>query len=281
MPPQFLVVGHVTRDLQTLGYRLGGTAVYASLAAQRLGLRAGLVTASHPDLQLSKQLAGVEVVNKASRRTTTMRNEYLPQGRVQYMEEVASPITVEDIPPDWRGCSVVLLGPVAQEVDTAIASVFKGALLGLCLQGWLRRWDSSKRVSGISLKDEAFLSHGRVAFVSQDDLPSRHLPEGWLKLVQVFILTRGREGAMLHVERRWYRVPSWPAREVDPTGAGDVFAAAYLVRYHETGDPFAAALFASAAASLKVEGVGPAAVPTREAVEARLSSNQYAKVDVQ
>ena len=32
-------------------------------------------------------------------------------------------------------------------------------------------------------------------------------------------------------------IPSLPRQEVDPTGAGDVFAAAFLVPYHEMGDP--------------------------------------------
>jgi sugar/nucleoside kinase (ribokinase family) len=56
---------------------------------------------------------------------------------------------------------------------------------------------------------------------------------------------------------------------VDPTGAGDVFAAAFLVRYRETGDPFASALFASCAASLSVEAPGLEGVPTRARVEER------------
>ena len=58
--------------------------------------------------------------------------------------------------------------------------------------------------------------------------------------------------------------------EVDSTGAGDVFAAAFFVRLDETGDPRASAGFASCAAGVSIEGVGVARIPDRGAVEARL-----------
>ena len=49
------------------------------------------------------------------------------------------------------------------------------------------------------------------------------------------------------------------------------FATGFLVRYAETGDPWEATRFASCAASLVIEGVGVDGVPTREAIDARLS----------
>ena len=60
-------------------------------------------------------------------------------------------------------------------------------------------------------------------------------------------------------------------REVDPTGAGDVFAAAYLIRYHETGDPYEAAQFANLVASFSVEAPGTEGIPTRDEVLTYLS----------
>jgi sugar/nucleoside kinase (ribokinase family) len=56
-------------------------------------------------------------------------------------------------------------------------------------------------------------------------------------------------------------VPPRPAREVDETGPGDVFAAAFLIDYHRNGDPWEAAAIATCAASLSVEGPGWSAVP--------------------
>ena len=66
------------------------------------------------------------------------------------------------------------------------------------------------------------------------------------------------------------RVPAYQANEVDPTGAGDVFATAFFVRLHETGDAVQAARFANAAASFVVEGPGVSCIPSRAQVEWRL-----------
>jgi sugar/nucleoside kinase (ribokinase family) len=58
---------------------------------------------------------------------------------------------------------------------------------------------------------------------------------------------------------------------VDPTGAGDVFAAAFLVRYQETNDPLEAAAFAACAASCAVEGVSVTSLGDRGEVVRRLA----------
>lgn len=60
------------------------------------------------------------------------------------------------------------------------------------------------------------------------------------------------------------------AREVDPTGAGDVFAAAFLVSLRRREAVATAARFAAAAAAISVEGFGLGAIPTRAVIEERL-----------
>jgi sugar/nucleoside kinase (ribokinase family) len=55
---------------------------------------------------------------------------------------------------------------------------------------------------------------------------------------------------------------------VDPTGAGDVFSAAFLVRHIATGNLVAAGRFAVTAAALSTRGFGASALPS----EAEISS---------
>jgi sugar/nucleoside kinase (ribokinase family) len=59
-------------------------------------------------------------------------------------------------------------------------------------------------------------------------------------------------------------------REVDGTGAGDVFAAAFLIDYYCHADAWEAAAVAACAGALTVEGEGIAAIPDRAAVDAAL-----------
>ena len=94
------------------------------------------------------------------------------------------------------------------------------------------------------------------------ELPERHLG-----------LVQAREHATLQTlltRAGAWDVPALPRPEVDPTGAGDVSAAAFLVRYHECDDPLEAAAFAACAASCVVEGPGLSSLGDRAEVERRL-----------
>ena len=104
--------------------------------------------------------------------------------------------------------------------------------------------------------------------MSEDDTgDDREVLADYVARVPVVVLTTGWRGATLYWEGRALAISPRPAREVDPTGAGDVFAAAFLIRWHETGDPVAAARFANIVASFSVEGPGLSAIPTRAQVE--------------
>ena len=84
-------------------------------------------------------------------------------------------------------------------------------------------------------------------------------------------VTQGWRGVTLLTRDRAQSVPTLPRPEVDPTGAGDVFAAAFLLGYHESGDPVEAAAFACCAASCAVEGVGTTALGDRLEVQRRIA----------
>jgi sugar/nucleoside kinase (ribokinase family) len=84
-------------------------------------------------------------------------------------------------------------------------------------------------------------------------------------------VTQGWQGVRLFTREAESAVPGLPRSEADPTGAGDVFAAAFLVRYHETGELLAAAAFANCAASCVVEAPGSGGLGDRAEVERRLA----------
>jgi 1D-myo-inositol 3-kinase len=74
------------------------------------------------------------------------------------------------------------------------------------------------------------------------------------------VITEAERGARVYLEGKRHRVRAHPAREVDPTGAGDVFAAAFLVALAKREPPLAAGVVAACAASFAVEGEGPGAL---------------------
>jgi sugar/nucleoside kinase (ribokinase family) len=85
------------------------------------------------------------------------------------------------------------------------------------------------------------------------------------------VLTRGAGGFTVFDDGGAFHTPAVPAEEVDPTGAGDVLATAFLVRWKETGDLAETVRFAAAASSLVVRKPGLQSVATRAEIEATLS----------
>jgi hypothetical protein len=75
---------------------------------------------------------------------------------------------------------------------------------------------------------------------------------------EIVVVKRGERGQYLYdrsTKLRW-EIPAYPARVVDPTGAGDSFCGGFLAGYRQTYDPLQAALYGSISASLTVEGSG-------------------------
>ncbi|MCX8025156.1 MAG: carbohydrate kinase family protein [Thermanaerothrix sp.] len=73
------------------------------------------------------------------------------------------------------------------------------------------------------------------------------------------VIKRGEAGQYLYDrvgQKRWI-IPAYPARVVDPTGAGDAFCGGFLAGYRQTYDPLAAVLYGNISASLVIEGSGP------------------------
>ncbi len=76
---------------------------------------------------------------------------------------------------------------------------------------------------------------------------------------QIVVVKRGRNGQMVYdvAKGRRYEIPAYPARIVDPSGAGDAFCGGFLAGFQKTNDPLMAALHGNVSASLKIEGSGP------------------------
>lgn len=289
--PDVVVVGHVVRDLVPGGERLGGTATYAALTAARLGARIGVVTAVDPDLDLVRALPGARVVAVPSERTTTFENVYGADGRRQWVRSVASPIADGDVPAAWWNAPVVLLGPLVGEVAyrpgrsarsaSPAGSGEPAGLLAATAQGWLRRWGPDGAVSPRTWT-EAFPAGAPapIVIVSEDDVGRDEATvEAAAAACDLLVLTRGARGADLYHGGKRRVFAAFPAVERDATGAGDVFAAAFLWRLRQTGDPAESVVFANAAGSLAVEAAGVAGVPTLERIAARRAAGDVSRSD--
>jgi len=265
-PPDFVAVGHLTVDELSDGLRPGGSALYAGLLAHQQGLRVGLLTSYGPDFPLDVLPPEIEVLGVPAAVTTRFALDYRPEGRRLTIKGRAARLEPSHLPPHFAGAGLAYLCPVADEVAPDLVRAFPDAAVGVGAQGWCRVWDEDGTVRMRPWPDpDPVLARAQALFLSSDDVAgweARAL--GLYQDVPLGALTFAEKGAILFVNGERHVVPAAPAAEVEPTGAGDVFAAAFLVHYNATGDAFEAASYAAVAGALTVEAPGITGVPTAE-----------------
>ncbi|HET6473118.1 MAG TPA: PfkB family carbohydrate kinase [Pseudomonadales bacterium] len=257
-----LVVGSITRDTNIFDgvaeHSYGGTALYAARTYAEFGIDVRLVTRLAPDdrAAIAAQLPHADLIAQPSAVTTTFENSYGPSDeRTQRVTAVAAPIEhradyFADV--DW-----LHLGPLhPADLASSWLSEHAGKPVGLDLQGFARRIADERVIADVDARIvdllprlhwlkasrsewQPLLAHLHLAATSR---PTRGAIES--------LVTDGAAGGdLLRGEARdthWVAAP--PVDHCDPTGAGDVFFAAYLV--HRAGLGADAALAAKNAARI-------------------------------
>lgn len=231
----YLLIGHVAADNIEGRRVLGGTVSYAAHTAQAFGLKVGVVTSATPDDPLlSELLRYAQVKCLPAARTTTYDNVYTPDGRVQFVRAVANRIGLENIPPIWRAAPLVHIAPLADELAFSLPHSLRR--LGseeqrilLTPQGWLRQWGADGRVRFRDWCDKTALQSVDYVVISDEDIAvAPHLEATFATLTRTLIVTRNQAGGCYYLNGAKHQYTALPVTSVDPTGAGDVFAASLL-----------------------------------------------------
>ena len=274
--PRALVVGHLTEDLTPEGPRLGGAAAFAALLVHRFGAAVTILTSADARFPFLDLLAGIRILRVASVGRTRFENRYRADGtREQRLLSRAAPIPEVDIARAVAALepgSAVLYAPVANELE-GLGPLPRprgpGGFAAAAPQGLLRRWDAEGRVS-VSWPPRL---DDRLAGLDLVSLAAGEMPEARTLRVPVLAITRGRRGALLRRSGLPDALaPPIPASEADPTGAGDVFAAALFVSLWRGLRVEKGARLAAAAAAISVESPGTTGIPTLEEAVARALS---------
>jgi len=270
----YLAVGHVAADITPTGVQLGGTVSFAALTARALGMRVGIVTSSGKDAPL-QALDGIQILNIPSEFSTTFENIKTESGRKQTLHHQAAPILLEHIPQVWRNAPIIHLAPIARELDSTLPENLSRSLLGITPQGWMRTWDENGQVTATAWENnEQALRYAGAVVMSVEDVNRDLSAGGCAELVEemahhtrILCLTEGENGAVLYWNGDRRRFRPIEVEEVDATGAGDIFAAAFFVRLYSTRDPWEAARFATQLAARSVTRVGLNGIPTSQEIE--------------
>jgi hypothetical protein len=264
-PVEYLVIGHLTKDLTSEGPILGGTASYSGLTARAHGLQVGILTSFGSDLDIGP-LDEVEVFSVPSKESTTFRNIYEETGRKQVLKAQATGLASKDIPKPWRMPDIVHIAPIADEVDFDFIDTFKDRFICMTPQGWLRRWDQDGEIYPAS-PDFLFelLPSAQVVVFSQEDLPSGESVLSELTShCERLVLTSGPDVVSVYERgaRSEYSIPT--VTSVDATGAGDIFATALFIHFYYHRDLPSAVEHAIKIAAYSVTRVGLESCPTAD-----------------
>jgi sugar/nucleoside kinase (ribokinase family) len=279
----------VTPLSKTNGRVLSGCSTNACLASKRLGLdRVGLVGSVGPDYagRFREDMRRYEIearVDATSKETGGFHLVYDSRGdRTLDVLGVAGSITKKSFPPEFLQSKFTLIGPILGEVDLPLIEFLRSSTssrLFLDPQGLVRSIGSDKRVIHECNVEEFRKIAKLVDFVKPNEHESEtitHEADPLMALrrlsqmgVRVPIITLAERGSLLLDGNRLHRIPAYPTEAVDPTGAGDVYGGSFITEFQRCGELVEAALFASAAASIMVEQVGPDFRLTMKEVEER------------
>lgn len=269
------VIGHITKDIVRIKNvekeMPGGVAYYFSMGLKNLGSNVSLITkAAEKDKGLLSDLIknNISIFYKASQETTVFENIY-PEGldfRIQNVKYIAQPFSTEDIPD--ISTRIFHLGPLTKEdIPIEILKVLsKKAKISLDIQGFLRKIergevksvDWKEKDEGLAYVNILKTDETEAKILSGED----NIKKAALKLstygIDEIIVTLGSKGSLIYSKRKFYSIPSFPAKKiVDVTGCGDTYMAGYIYKRLKLADIDESGRFAAAMASLKLEESGP------------------------
>jgi sugar/nucleoside kinase (ribokinase family) len=268
--PDYVLIGHVTHDVFDNGeLTIGGTASYAALTAVNLGYSVGLLTSAGFDFPISKLDSQVDIVVKSSQYTTVFRNNYVNGFRQQIIYELASKLTPNDLPHNWKSPLIAHIGPVFDECDSEFLHQFHpDTYLGVTMQGWLRaRLPDGRIVPKLSQRHLDVLRHATTVIISEDDiLNDWDYAEKLADSTNILVVTCGSRGGIIFDHNKKLSFSAPLTVEKSPTGAGDIFAAAFFCSMAQGYNSYKASMFASCLAAKSVTRIGLASIPTKEEV---------------
>ena len=243
------VVGNLSLDLvDGAPPRVGGPPYYAARALAALGARAVVraksTEADRPLVLPPLEALGLPVEWRPGASTASYAFSYEGDRRLMDVRELGSPWSVEDVAgldAEWVHVGALFRGEFPAETLAALAET--GVRLSFDGLGLVRPAETGPLV----LRPEAqtaFLRYVSVLKLSEEEalalvggLDEQPLSE--LGVPEV-IVTLGSRGCIVVVEGQLFRVPADPL-DVEPTGAGDAFAAAYVVERSRGNAPLQAA----------------------------------------
>jgi len=249
----------------------GGSALFVSSAANYLGASVGIIGnigEDYPSSVLSwlkHHGLNLSLLKKTRGPSTRFRIGYFHGSRRLLLLHPG-----RRVESNWKRGQVegLHLGPVFDEISESLVHSLrkKCGFMSIDIQGLVRKVNPFGEVQVLRRNLDPLLRICDLVKASMDEAKfqtsSRHhqviLDRFLTKGPKYAIITLGAKGSLLGIRNNQkLLIPAFPDRSIkDPTGAGDVYAGAWLSSYLRTKDPVWAASVGSAFGSLASQKTG-------------------------
>jgi sugar/nucleoside kinase (ribokinase family) len=262
---------------------LGGCAVYLSLALGRLGADVTFATVGGDDVDptwlapLYQAHVRLQIVCLAG-STARLELAYDQNGDIAHLRfeaGVESQMRADQLSADFWLADWITVGTAPRNYQAAVIRRADGLGRAVALSTQREfQGDWPGLAALLPSLDVLFINSGEVVDLCGDRLPAAIEALQATNPHLTCLVTCGRRGALLLHLGRLYQVAACPGPVVNTTGAGDAFAAAWLLIFSRTGDPTCALRGAAAAASLALRGLAHTTLPTWSEVTSKLADCQ-------
>jgi sugar/nucleoside kinase (ribokinase family) len=269
------VCGNPTLDelvqKETVRISPGGSALFVSSAAGYLGANVGIIGNIGEDYPsnvlswLKNHGLKLNLLKKTKGPSTRFRIGYDHGSRRLWLLHAG-----RSVESTWIGGRVegLHLGPVFNEISESLVRSLrkKCGFMSLDIQGLVRKVNRSGEVQVLRRNLDSVLRMCDLVKASLDEAKSKNSSRDHQVILDRFlakgpkyaIITLGAKGSLLGIRNsKTFLIPAFPDKSIkDPTGAGDVYAGAWLTSYLRTKDPVWAASVGSAFGSLASQRTG-------------------------
>lgn len=266
-----------TTTIQSSNRVLSGCSTNACLAFSKLGLNSFLIGNVGDDFssKLKEELAsrGIDFELHRSDQTGGFKLVYYDDQGNRHLSVLGVADVIEFNPlPALQNADLILLGPILGELSKKFGHSLQqhtSAPIFLDPQGTLRKIKDGKIVHEITddFKELACLSKivkaNELETETVTGMSPRMYPRKSVEALhrygaEISIVTLAEAGSIIFDGNDFIEIPPFITTAVDPTGAGDTYAAGFIYKYlNDPSDLLAAGCFGSAVASIMVESVGP------------------------
>lgn len=284
MVPTIFCIGNLAKQTALIGSSpqtfLSGSAVFTALAASIVGGDVYLISSIGKDFPESwisllkakglklklKRLKNEDSISFESKFSRGLRFEVVTGRNLKVHVKNLAPLLKEALLE--RQPMAVYVSPNDFETQKRLIRIAGGAspkpVIALGIHEFdLREMREPKDVlASLSDVDLFFLNEKEALLVTKALSFHRAIKE--LEYLSnrrecIIIVTRGKRGLSLIHKGDVMRIPAFPvAREVDPTGAGDSLAGAFLSKYLESKNLLESAIYGCLIGGLTVTDIGPA-----------------------